>query len=90
MEMDQKNKPNIPWWQPGLILFTRLSAWIAVPVIIAVFVGKYLDSIFHSGPWLALISVVLAFVVSIVMIVKIGLKEMDKGNPKSKGQMSNK
>jgi F0F1-type ATP synthase assembly protein I len=76
--MEEQKNSNIPWWQPGLVLFTRLSAWIAVPVIMAVFVGKYLDRLFHTQPWLFLISVATSFIVSMVMIVRIGLKEMDK------------
>lgn len=76
--MEEKKNPKISLWQPGLLVFARLSGWIAGPVIIAVIVGKQLDKIFHSAPWLLLLSVVLAFVVSIVMIVRIGLKEMDK------------
>jgi len=88
--MEDLNKPNVPWWQPGLVLFVRLSGWIAIPVIIALIAGKQLDKTFHSAPWLFLLSVASAFIISIVMIVRIGLKEMDAGNPKSKGQMSNK
>ncbi|HBI50493.1 MAG TPA: hypothetical protein DDY21_01445 [Candidatus Moranbacteria bacterium] len=72
--MEEKSK--IPWWQPGLVLFTRLSAWIAIPVVIAVIIGKYLDRVFHSQPWLMLASVSISFVVSIVMLVRIGLKEI--------------
>ena len=78
IEMNKKNKPNIPWWQPGLALFARLSSWIAVPVILAVVIGKWLDGIFHSAPWLFLLTVAIAFAVSMVMIIRIGLKEMDK------------
>lgn len=76
--MSEQKNTNIPWWQPGLVLFTRLSAWIAVPVLIAVFVGKYLDKIFHTSPWLFLASVAIAFIVSMAQIVRIGLKEMNK------------
>jgi len=76
--MDEKNKPNLPWWQPGLVLFVRLSGWIAIPVIIALIVGKQLDKTFHSAPWLFLLCVASAFIVSIAMIVRIGLREMDK------------
>ena len=76
--MDEKNKPNIPWWQPGTQLFLRLSAWICGPIIVAVFVGKYLDKTFHTAPWLFLATVIVTFVFSIVQIVRIGLKEIEK------------
>jgi len=76
--MENKEKSNIAWWQPGLVLFMRLSAWIAVPVIVAIFVGKKLDKFFNSAPWLFLACVCASFVISMVMIVRIGLKEMDQ------------
>ncbi|HBU10312.1 MAG TPA: hypothetical protein DEA89_00095 [Candidatus Moranbacteria bacterium] len=76
--MEEQKNPKIPWWQPGLVLFTRLSAWIAIPVVIAVIIGKYLDRVFHSQPWLMLASVSISFIISIVMLVRIGLKEMSK------------
>ena len=81
-KMDEKNKLNIPWWQPGLMLFMRLSAWIVAPVLVAVFFGKYLDRIFQSQPWFFLTFVAIAFTVSIVMIVRIGLREMNKAEEK--------
>ena len=76
--MEEEKNPKIPWWQPGLALFARLSAWIAAPVILAVFVGKYLDQKMHTTPWIFLLCVACAFTFSMVMIVKIGLKEMNK------------
>ncbi|EKE18500.1 MAG: hypothetical protein ACD_9C00313G0008 [uncultured bacterium] len=76
--MENKDKSNAAWWQPGLQLFLRLSAWIGGPIIIAVVVGKFLDNTFGTAPWLLLLSVSIAFIVSIVMIVRIGLREMGK------------
>jgi F0F1-type ATP synthase assembly protein I len=76
--MDIKNTPQIPWWQPGLVLFARLSAWIGGPVIIAVMVGKWLDRVFNSSPWLFLICVASSFILSMIVIVRIGMKEMNK------------
>ena len=84
INMENKQKSNIVWWQPGLVLFTRLSGWIAVPVLIAIAVGKYLDKIFHSAPWIFLASVAISFTVSMIMIVRIGLREMNKEDKKEK------
>lgn len=75
--MDDSNKSKTPWWQAGLQLFLRLSAWIVFPIIVAVFAGGYLDNIFHTGPWLSFVAATGAFIFSIVKIVNIGLKEMD-------------
>jgi len=81
--MEEKNNPNICWWQPGLRLFLKLSGWIGGPAILGVILGKYLDQKFHTQPWFLLIIVSIAFIFSIVMIVKIGLKEMEKIDKKN-------
>jgi F0F1-type ATP synthase assembly protein I len=71
-------KPKIPWWQPGIVLFTRLSGWIAGPVIIAVFVGKWLDKKYNTAPWLFLLTVGIAFAISMFGIVHDAMKEIKR------------
>ena len=77
MEKEDKEK-RAPWWQPGLVLFTRLSGWIAVPVILGVVVGKWLDKKYGTEPWLFLATVGVAFFLSMFGIVKDALKEMKR------------
>jgi F0F1-type ATP synthase assembly protein I len=77
MKEDSKNT-KAPWWQPGLVLFARLSGWIAVPVIIGVFIGKALDKKYNTEPWLFLISVGVAFILSMFGIVKDAMQAMKK------------
>jgi len=82
--MEKKNHNNeAPWWQPSLILFYRLSGWIAGPVIIAVFLGKYLDKKYGTEPWLFLLTVGIAFFISVLGIVKDAMKEMKRIDEKS-------
>lgn len=76
MEID--TKPKVPWWQPHLALFWRLSGYITLPVLAAVMVGKWLDRKFQSAPWLFLLSVGAAFVFSMSALVVIGTREMRK------------
>lgn len=80
MSTKKGSKTNLaaPSWQPGMRLFLRLSGWIGVPVLIAVVVGKYLDAQYHTDPWLFLLSVGIAFVVSTFAIIHYGLKEMKR------------
>ena len=75
---DNKNRPQTPWWQPGMVLFARLSGWIGVPVILAVFVGKWLDKKYDTEPWLFLLSVGIAFIFSTYGIVHDSLREMKR------------
>lgn len=67
-----------PWWQPGLVLFIKLSGWIAGPIIVAVFLGEWLDKKFGTTPWLFLLTVGAAFVLSTFGIVKDALNEMGR------------
>lgn len=66
----ENSHQEVSWWQPSVVLFGRLSGWIAFPVIIALFVGKWLDQKYQTDPWLFLLSVGLAFILSSIGIVK--------------------
>lgn len=74
----EEGKPKIPWWEPGMVLFARLSGWIAGPIIAAVFIGKWLDERYHSAPWLFLGVVGVAFIVSSIRIVREAKDMMNK------------
>lgn len=77
MDEDQ-NKSKVSWWQPGVLLFMRLSGWIAGPIIIAIFAGKWLDSKYGTDPWLFLLTVGFAFIVSTMGIVRDSMKELKR------------
>ena len=66
---ENKNKDKI-MWRSALEVFSEISTWIAVPVILAVIGGKALDTYYGSTPWLLAASVVLAFLISAYGIVK--------------------
>ncbi|MBP7831459.1 MAG: AtpZ/AtpI family protein [Candidatus Pacebacteria bacterium] len=67
-----------PWWRDSILIFMRVSIWIAVPVIIALFVGKALDKEFGTKPWLFLATMAVAFGLTIFGIYKTTVKEMKK------------
>ncbi len=86
---ENKNNKNVPWWQPGMMLFVQLSGWIAVPIIAAVFLGNWLDQKYNTRPWLFLLTVLLAFVISMAGIVKEAsksIKQMEKFNKDKKDE----
>lgn len=68
-------KQEKAWWQPGLMIFARSLSWLAGPVIISVFLGKWLDTKFGTDPWLLVISVGIAFIVSMVGIIGESTKQ---------------
>jgi F0F1-type ATP synthase assembly protein I len=65
-------------WSGGWNLFSRLSAWIAFPVLGAMLVGKWLDTRWKTEPWGLLICIAVAFVISIARMISIALKELEK------------
>ena len=65
-------------WQTALVIFTRLSVWIGVPVVLAVFLGRWLDQRYNSEPWLFLITVGVAFIISMFGLIIEALKEFKK------------
>lgn len=73
----EKQEGEAAWWQPSLILFSRLSGWIGGPIIVALFVGKWLDERYKTEPWLFLLSIGIAFIASSIGIVKEGKAAMD-------------
>ena len=59
-----------PWWKPAMQIFSEISTWIAVPIILAVIVGKMLDTRYDTKPTLLLLCAGLAFLISAYGIVK--------------------
>ena len=39
----ESNKKEVPWWQPALTVGSQVTGWIAGPIILALFAGKWLD-----------------------------------------------
>ncbi|MDP2708586.1 MAG: AtpZ/AtpI family protein [bacterium] len=77
--MKESGKPNqAAWWQPAILMFAKLSAWIAVPIIIALYLGKWLDQKYDSAPWLLLALIGAAFVISMAGLVKEAAAEYRK------------
>ncbi len=70
-----------PWWQPALVIFIKVTGWIAAPVVIALFLGKFLDKKFGTTPWIFLGLTAFAFILSMVGIIKetlASIKKMDQ------------
>ena len=64
------NKENKITQQTIMNVFMRVSSWIALPVIIGAFVGKYLDMKYGTGNLWLLTVIGFSFLISMVGIVK--------------------
>ena len=73
-----KKERKKAWWLPALEVFIKMSVWIVSPLILAFFLGKFLDLKFGTKPWIFLSLSVLAFLFSSLKIVLIASKEMKK------------
>ncbi len=71
------------WWADALTMFTRLSIWIAVPVIIASLLGSYLDDKYGTAPWLLLACVGVSFIFTMIILVRETMKSFGEIEDKS-------
>lgn len=61
-----------------LQVFGRVSGWIIGPVIFSLIIGKYLDTKYNTTPWILCVSLAISFTLSMIAIVRISKKYMDK------------
>ena len=77
----RQNGKDRAWWAPAMFIFFRTTAWIAAPIVIALYVGDYLEKKFGTGTHLLLITVAVAFIATIAGLIRtatIEFKKMDK------------
>ncbi|MFA4942249.1 MAG: AtpZ/AtpI family protein [Patescibacteria group bacterium] len=74
----EKKKLDKNYWVEPVKIFTRLSAWIAFPVVFGALLGKWLDRRYDSSPRWFLIVIGLSFVISITGLIKNTLEETKK------------
>ncbi len=67
---EKTTKIIIPWWRDGVIIFTKVSAYIAIPIIIASFTGEYLDKKYNTNSLIFYILITIAFFCTIYLIYK--------------------
>ena len=76
---EDKPKPNRPSWVGGVEIFSEISTWIVVPIVLALVLGKMLDRHFSTEPAIFLSLAGLGFAVTffgIIRIVKNYLKKI--------------
>lgn len=56
-------------------LVTKATAWIAGPVILGTWLGKWLDKRYGTEPWLFLATVGVCFIVSMIGLTIMALRE---------------
>jgi len=59
-----------PWWKPGIVIFIKVSGSIAIPILLALFIGKYLDEKYRTEPFIFMGLIGTAFLLSTLSIWK--------------------
>ena len=89
--MENKQK-KVAWWQPALEVGTQITGWIAAPIILALFIGRWLDKKYDSEPWLFLGSMLLAFIITSIGIARVTIgyiKKIEKEAEQNKLKKNN-
>jgi len=75
---DKSNNLKQIWWQPAIQLFAQVSAWIVLPIVVALFVGRWLDERFEKEPLFLIGCVAVAFVVTVIGLVRETMRAAKK------------
>ncbi len=79
MGNNEKKLNNIhPWWKPGVKIFSQVSVWIVVPIVLALIIGKKLDAHFDTQPLIFLSLALFGFLFSSFGIFKIVVRYVEK------------
>ncbi len=72
-----------------MTVFAEVTGWIVVPIVAALFLGRYLDEKHNSAPWYYLTLTGLAFVISCIGIVIVAgkyIRQIAKENKQQKAK----
>ena len=71
------NRENTLWNQ-GFFIFLRLSSWIIGPLILGIIIGKWVDAKYENEPWGLFLSIIVAFIITMVKLFQETIKELKK------------
>lgn len=64
-----KQKPPYPPVLRALGSLGGLGFTFAIPTVLGIILGRYLDGLLHTGPWLTLFGLLLGLIVGIVGVI---------------------
>jgi len=83
VELNNDNqKSSGPWWKDGALIFSEISTWIVVPIVLALILGKWLDARYGTEPWIFIGLAVFGFLITAFGIVKSVRKYSQRINKK--------
>ena len=88
--MEKKEELRTMWWKEYSGMMIDVSGWLVVPIILGLFLGKWLDSKYQTKPWFTVVCVGIAFVITNVGIIRQGIKIMKNMEKKEKKEIADK
>jgi len=83
-----KDKKNLNW-KPAIEIFSQVSTWVVVPIVLALIFGKMLDAHYGTRPWIFLVFTGVAFMISSFGIVRVISKYIKKIQEENKQEKNN-
>ncbi|MBI4091064.1 MAG: AtpZ/AtpI family protein [Candidatus Komeilibacteria bacterium] len=77
------------WWKPAVAVFGEVTGWIVVPIVGALYLGRYLDEQQGTGNLYFLSLTALAFIISCIGIGIVGVKYIRQIEGESKKEKKN-
>ena len=68
--MSAKKEKKRAWWVEPLMIFLKLSSWIVFPLIVALLLGKFVDTRFSIAPFGTLGFTTLSFLLSLAILFR--------------------
>ncbi len=62
------------WWRTPLQIFSEITGLIVVPIVAALYLGKWLDKKYNSEPWLTVITVCIGITMAVIFVYRIAYK----------------
>ncbi|OGF36829.1 hypothetical protein A2482_03310 [Candidatus Falkowbacteria bacterium RIFOXYC2_FULL_48_21] len=81
---DKRDNLKQIWWQPAIQLFAQVSAWIVLPIVVALFVGRWLDERFDKPPTFLISCVMIAFGITCFGLVRETVRAAKKMEEEAK------
>lgn len=81
-DINKSNNSSGPWWKAGALVFSEISTWIVVPIVLALIFGKKLDAHYGTEPWMFIGLAALGFLITAYGIVKSVRKYAEKAKKK--------
>lgn len=82
MTPEKEKETNRNWYALALEIGGTATGWIVIPALIALFAGQWLDQRFHTDPIIFLTLIGLAFITSVIGIIRMAQNYLKKEDEK--------